>query len=105
LPGLDGSFIALGRFLDGFVSTLFDAAKQTTAMRSMIVDAELLPDHLHDPRRGPDLSSKAECRRPSGKQRRQLRHLFGAQLRLSAWRGLMPQGTASLCLRFLEPLT
>ncbi len=74
-------------------------------MGTMIADAELLPDHLHHPRCSPDLPSKTEGFRSLRQQGRQLRHLFGIQLRLPAWRRLMPQGFYSLCLRFFEPLT
>lgn len=69
-------------------------------MSAMIAHPELLPDHLDDSRRGPDFSAKTESRRTSSQQSRQLRHLFGTQLRLSARWGLMPQGTHSLCSDF-----
>ena len=58
-------------------------------MGSMIPDPELLPNHFHHARRGPDIAPEAKCHRSSCQQGGQLRHLFGAQLRLSAWRGLM----------------
>ena len=71
-------------------------------MGSMIADSKLLLDHLNDPRRGPDITPEAKGHRAFGQQVGQQCHLFGTQLRLSAWRGLMPQGLHSLRLRFFE---
>jgi hypothetical protein len=70
----------------------------------MIAHCELLLDHHGHPRRGPDLSSKAERFGSLGQQGRQLRSLLGAQFRLSPRRWLMSQGLDSLCPDLLEPL-
>ena len=103
-PRLDVDLIALGGFLDGLLLTILDAAKQAATMGWMIADPKHLFDQLSHPRRGPDLSPKAEGFGSFGQQCRQLRPLLGTQLGCGTRRWLMAQGFHSLRLGLFEPL-
>src|SRR5260370_25108414 len=75
-PALDRGLITLGGLLDGFLLTLLETAKETTAMGPMIADPKLSLDHLSHPRGGPDLSTEAEGLRSFAQQAGQLRSLL-----------------------------
>src|SRR6266851_3964599 len=103
-PALDRGLITLGGLLDGFLLTLLETAKETTAMGPMIADPKLSLDHLSHPRGGPDLSTEAEGLRSFAQQAGQLRSLLRRQFRRGTGCWLMTQSLRSLHSGILSPL-